>query len=48
MTGPAAAGKGFTFDKTTGVIHGIAIDTNAAAHETDDGVTDVNTQATIN
>ena len=46
--GKAAADKGFTFDKTTGVIHGIAVDTSAVAHETDDGVTDVNTQTTIN
>jgi general secretion pathway protein G len=49
--GAAAAdgSAGWTYDKNTGVIHGVIAESNNAAvfHETDDGVTDVTTGAAI-
>jgi general secretion pathway protein G len=40
--GSPDATHGWTYQLTTGVIHGIAVDKNATAHETDDGVNDIN------
>jgi hypothetical protein len=40
--GAPDATHGWTFDTTTGVIHGISVDKTNTALETDDGVTDIN------
>jgi len=40
-TGSATTTDGWTFDASTGAIHGIAVDASNAAVETDDGVHDL-------
>src|SRR5438105_6133800 len=40
--GSPDATHGWTYQLSTGAIHGIAVDKNGAAHETDDGVQDIN------
>jgi hypothetical protein len=45
--GGAAVGIGWTYDETTGKIHGVAKDGAGAYHETDDGVTKLDGTAIV-